>query len=177
MKGPSYAYLAPSGSWSRGCAASDYSLISRFGGWPNDRVTAFRSAGVRVVDDWARTLEDLPTLFTLLSVRWPHPFRRQERSGSQYSSIGDQEEDAGWNLKCSGSQPSVRGPAENFTGNVRVDPLFQAPCPGSVSGAYVTFEPGARSAWHTYPLGQTLIVTATRRLVSIWSRSAVRRPA
>ncbi|MBO9539736.1 cupin domain-containing protein [bacterium] len=63
-------------------------------------------------------------------------------------------------LQRSGSQPSVKGPAENFTGNVRIDPLFQAPGPGSVSGSYVTFEPGARSAWHTHPLGQTLIVTA-----------------
>jgi quercetin dioxygenase-like cupin family protein len=63
-------------------------------------------------------------------------------------------------LKRSGSQPSGKGPAENFTGNVRVDPLFQAPEPGRVAGALVTFEPGARSAWHTHPLGQTPIVTA-----------------
>jgi quercetin dioxygenase-like cupin family protein len=61
-------------------------------------------------------------------------------------------------LKRSGSQPSGKGPAENFTGNVRVDPLFQAPEPGRVAGALVTFEPGARSAWHTHPLGQTLFV-------------------
>ena len=63
-------------------------------------------------------------------------------------------------LKRNGSQHSVRGPAENFTGTVRVDPLFQAPGEGKFSGAYVTFEPGARSAWHTHPCGQTLIVTA-----------------
>ncbi|HEX2910524.1 MAG TPA: cupin domain-containing protein [Chloroflexia bacterium] len=63
-------------------------------------------------------------------------------------------------LKRSGSQPSAKGPAETFTGNVRVDPLFQAVAPGRVAGALVTFEPGARSAWHTHPLGQTLIVTA-----------------
>jgi quercetin dioxygenase-like cupin family protein len=60
----------------------------------------------------------------------------------------------------SGSQPSRPGPTENFTGSVRVDPLFQAHDPAHTSGAYVTFEPGARSAWHTHPLGQTLIVTA-----------------
>ena len=60
----------------------------------------------------------------------------------------------------SGSQPSGKGPSEYFTGVVRVDPLFQAPDPASVSGASVTFEPGARTAWHTHPLGQTLIVTA-----------------
>ena len=60
----------------------------------------------------------------------------------------------------SGSQPSRQGPAANFTGSVRVDPLFQAQDPSKVSGASVTFVPGARSAWHTHPLGQTLIVTA-----------------
>lgn len=59
-----------------------------------------------------------------------------------------------------GSQPSGKGTAEYFTGAVRIDPLFQAPEPGRVSGASVTFEPGARTAWHTHPLGQTLIITA-----------------
>lgn len=59
-----------------------------------------------------------------------------------------------------GSQPSTRGPAEYFTGAVRVDPLFQPKDPSRVAGASVTFEPGARTAWHTHPLGQTLLVTA-----------------
>ena len=59
-----------------------------------------------------------------------------------------------------GSQPSVKGPAEYFTGNVRVDPLFTAKDAAPFSGSYVTFEPGARSAWHTHPTGQHLIVTA-----------------
>jgi quercetin dioxygenase-like cupin family protein len=63
-------------------------------------------------------------------------------------------------IKRNGSQPSGKGPADWFTGAVRVDPLFQAPAPARVSGASVTFEPGARTAWHTHPLGQTLIVTA-----------------
>ncbi len=63
-------------------------------------------------------------------------------------------------IKRSGSQPSRKGPAEYFTGAVRVDPLFQAPDPAHVSGSSVTFEPGARTAWHTHPLGQTLIVTS-----------------
>src|SRR6266511_4852542 len=54
----------------------------------------------------------------------------------------------------SGSQPSSKGSAQYFTGSVRVDPLFQAKDPSHTSGAYVTFEPGARSAWHTHPLGQ-----------------------
>jgi quercetin dioxygenase-like cupin family protein len=63
-------------------------------------------------------------------------------------------------IKRAGSQPSNKGPAEYFTGTVRVDPLFQAPPPARAAGAAVTFEPGARTAWHTHPLGQTLIVTA-----------------
>jgi quercetin dioxygenase-like cupin family protein len=63
-------------------------------------------------------------------------------------------------IKRSGSQPSGKGPAEYFTGNVRIDPLFEAPDPARARGASVTFEPGARSAWHTHPLGQTLIVTS-----------------
>lgn len=60
----------------------------------------------------------------------------------------------------SGAQPSGKGPAEYFTGTVRIDPLFSAPDPARVAGASVTFEPGARTAWHTHPLGQTLIVTS-----------------
>jgi quercetin dioxygenase-like cupin family protein len=60
----------------------------------------------------------------------------------------------------SGSQASKKGPAEWFTGAVRIDPLMDAPAPARVAGASVTFEPGARTSWHTHPLGQTLIVTA-----------------
>ncbi len=63
-------------------------------------------------------------------------------------------------IKRIGSQPSVKAPAEWFTGTVRIDPLFQAPDPALVQTASVTFEPGSRTAWHTHPLGQTLIVTA-----------------
>lgn len=62
-------------------------------------------------------------------------------------------------IKRNGSQPSRKGPADWFTGAVRIDPLFQAPDPARVQGASVAFEPGARTAWHTHPLGQTLIVT------------------
>lgn len=64
-----------------------------------------------------------------------------------------------------GSQPSIKGPAETFTGAVRIDSLFQAASPARLGGAFVTFEPGARTAWHTHPLGQTLIVTAGAGLV------------
>ncbi|WP_247309625.1 cupin domain-containing protein [Ralstonia pseudosolanacearum] len=64
-------------------------------------------------------------------------------------------------LKRAGSQPSIKGPAEWFTGNVRIDPLNIAPqAPARASSASVTFEPGARTVWHTHPLGQTLIVTS-----------------
>ncbi|MDR3423245.1 MAG: cupin domain-containing protein [Xanthobacteraceae bacterium] len=63
-------------------------------------------------------------------------------------------------IKRNGSRPSGKGPAEYFTGAVRVDPLFRAPEPARGFGASVTFEAGARTAWHTHPLGQTLIVTA-----------------
>jgi quercetin dioxygenase-like cupin family protein len=68
----------------------------------------------------------------------------------------------------SGSQPSRPGPTENFTGFVRVDPLFQAHDPARATGASVTFEPGARSAWHMHPLGQILIVTAGTGRVQRW---------
>jgi quercetin dioxygenase-like cupin family protein len=62
-------------------------------------------------------------------------------------------------IKRVGSQASGKGPSEWFAGNVRIDPLFQAPDPARVQGASVTFESDARTAWHTHPLGQTLIVT------------------
>ena len=63
----------------------------------------------------------------------------------------------------SGSQPSSKGPAQWFSGDVAIDPLFEAPEPARVRGASVTFQPGARTAWHTQPLGQTLIVTSAQR--------------
>lgn len=72
----------------------------------------------------------------------------------------------------SGSQPSRQGPAENFTGSVRVDPLFQANDPSRAAGASVSFEPGARSAWHTHPRGQVLIVTAGVGRVQQWGGPA-----
>ena len=71
-------------------------------------------------------------------------------------------------IKRSGSQPSAKGPAEYFTGTVRIDPLFEAHDPARTLGASVTFEPGARTAWHTHPLGQTLIVTAGCGFVQRW---------
>jgi quercetin dioxygenase-like cupin family protein len=64
------------------------------------------------------------------------------------------------NITRSGTQPSQKGPAEYFTGSVRIDSRFQGAAPARIGGGIVTFEPGARTAWHTHPLGQTLIVTS-----------------
>lgn len=77
--------------------------------------------------------------------------------------------DADLRISRNGSQPAVAGPAENFTGRVRVEMPFRAEAPARVSGAVVTFEPGARTAWHTHPLGQTLIVTRGAGLVQRWA--------
>ena len=67
-----------------------------------------------------------------------------------------------------GSRPSAKGPTDWFTGAVRIDPLFNPHAPERVQGAHVTFEPGARTAWHTHPLGQTLIVTSGHGRVQRW---------
>jgi len=72
-------------------------------------------------------------------------------------------------IKRVGMQSSAKGPADWFTGTVRIDPLFEAPEPARVRGASVTFEPGARTAWHTHPLGQTLIVTSGLGWAQRWS--------
>jgi len=71
-------------------------------------------------------------------------------------------------IKRIGSQPSRKGQGEYFTGTVRIDPLFEAHDPARTVGVSVTFEPGARTAWHTHPLGQTLIVTFGRGLAQSW---------
>ena len=73
-------------------------------------------------------------------------------------------------IKKCGSQPSVKGPEECFTGNVRIDPLFNAIEPSRVSGALVTFEPSAYTAWHTHPLGQKLIVISGCGWVQCWGK-------
>jgi quercetin dioxygenase-like cupin family protein len=71
-------------------------------------------------------------------------------------------------LKRNGTQPSAKGPAEYFTGTVRVDPLFASTAPARTSAAVVTFEPGSRSNWHTHPLGQRLVVTSGCGYVQSW---------
>src|ERR1700712_3462810 len=72
-------------------------------------------------------------------------------------------------IKRVGSQPSGKGPADWFTGTVRVDPLFDRWDPARVSGGLVTFEPGARTAWHTHSLGQTLLITSGRGWIQQWA--------
>jgi len=76
-------------------------------------------------------------------------------------------------IKRSGSQPSSRGPAEWFSGSVRIDPLFQSSEPARAAGASVTFEPGARTAWHTHPLGQALIVASGLGITQCWGERPV----
>lgn len=72
-----------------------------------------------------------------------------------------------------GSQPSAQGPEQNFTGKVRVDPVFPATADMNYSASYVTFEPGARSAWHTHPAGQRLIVTSGVGRTGVWGGAVV----
>lgn len=74
-------------------------------------------------------------------------------------------------IKRIGSQPSRKGSEEYFTGQVRIDPLFETPAPATGVGAHVTFEPGARTAWHTHPLGQTLIITSGCGWVQKWGEA------
>jgi quercetin dioxygenase-like cupin family protein len=71
-------------------------------------------------------------------------------------------------IKRSGTRPGSKGPADWFTGTVAIDPLFDAPDPARVAGVSVTFEPGARTAWHVHPLGQTLVVTSGRGWAQRW---------
>jgi quercetin dioxygenase-like cupin family protein len=88
-----------------------------------------------------------------------------------FSSLADSvraQSEPGLRIARAGSQPSAVGPSDNFTGSVRVDMPFRAEPPARAGGALVTFEPGARTAWHTHPLGQTLIVTQGAGLVQRW---------
>jgi quercetin dioxygenase-like cupin family protein len=97
---------------------------------------------------------------SLLASASAHANQAGAASGSGAAPAASVQDSQTITITRSGSPPSSTGSAQYFTGSVRIDPLFQAKDPSKVSGAYVTFEPGARSAWHTHPLGQTLIVTA-----------------
>jgi quercetin dioxygenase-like cupin family protein len=101
--------------------------------------------------------------------------RLEEATASSRAGGHPAELTQGWQtmiITRSGSQPPSTGSAQYFTGSVRIDPLFQAKDPARASGARVTFEPGARTAWHTHPLGQTLIVTAGSGWVQQWGGQA-----
>ncbi len=82
------------------------------------------------------------------------------RGFAETPAVNDERRNGIMEIKRNGSRPSGKGPEAYFTGTVRVDPMFQVGDPARVSGGHVTFEPGARTAWHTHPLGQTLIVTS-----------------
>jgi quercetin dioxygenase-like cupin family protein len=107
---------------------------------------------------------------SLLGSACSHSNQGRIVSGADAASATSSEPSQAITITRSGSQPSRPGPAENFTGSVRIDPLFNANPPSRVSGGRVTFEPGARTAWHTHPLGQTLIVTAGSGWVRQWGR-------
>jgi quercetin dioxygenase-like cupin family protein len=99
-----------------------------------------------------------------------HATRSTFRSWSGVETIEDRtaKKDSNMEIKRVGSQPSSKGPADWFTGTVRIDSPFKGTEPSRVTGATVSFEPGARTAWHTHPLGQTLIVTAGCGWVQRW---------
>ncbi|GEM_PF-785882 len=105
----------------------------------------------------------------ILLITWRVALARGEREGKNFYTTEESHTGRNWpvgkkkrlmQIQRCGFQPSGKGPGDWFTGMVRIDPLFEAPAPARVRCASVTFEPGARTAWHTHPLGQTLIVTS-----------------
>src|SRR2546428_8881681 len=108
------------------------------------------------------------TSLSLLALACAEENREGTAPGSGSSPTVSVQDSQTISITRSGSQPSQKGSAEYFTGSVRIDPLFPARYPSRVSSASVTFEPGARTAWHTHPAGQILIVTAGAGLVQRW---------
>ena len=111
---------------------------------------------------WCLTRRSIPakcSIWCYRSSRWPRAIERWTNAGLSRQCCSRKGPE-NMEIKRVGTQASAKGPSDWFTGSVRIDPLFQAPDPAFVQGASVTFEPGARTAWHTHPLGQTLIVTA-----------------
>ena len=104
----------------------------------------------------------------LLVLASANPNQVRAASGSGASPVASSENSHTISITRSGSQPSAMGSVEYFTGAVRIDSRFQRSDPARVGGGIVTFEPGARTAWHTHPLGQTLIVTAGAGLIQQW---------
>jgi quercetin dioxygenase-like cupin family protein len=108
------------------------------------------------------------TSLFLLALAFPHANQACAASGAGASTVAASEDSRTISITRSCSQPSDKGPAERFTGSVRIVPLFQASVSSRMSGNNVTFEPGARTAWHTHPLGQTLIVTYGSGWIQQW---------
>jgi quercetin dioxygenase-like cupin family protein len=97
---------------------------------------------------------------TFLTVAAQTALARPAMTCAPIGGASTEKQEFSMDIKRIGTQPSSKGPAEWFTGTVRIDPLFPANAPARAAGASVTFEPGARTAWHTHPVGQTLIITA-----------------
>jgi 4-carboxymuconolactone decarboxylase len=108
------------------------------------------------------------TLMSLSRLAWTCANPRRAVSGSEARTAASSDASPTIRITRSGSQPARHGPAENFTGTVRIGPLLGANAPSRVSGGLVTFESDARTAWHTHPLGQTLIVTAGIGWIRQW---------
>jgi quercetin dioxygenase-like cupin family protein len=115
-----------------------------------------------------RLLAAMVMSLSLLALAFAYVNQARAASGSDAPLVASSEDSQTISITRSGSQPSSKGSAEYFTGSVRIDPLFKANDPSRASGALVTFEPSARTAWHTHPLGQTLIVTAGSGWVQQW---------
>ena len=116
-----------------------------------------------------------PIIVATLSLFLAAPAFSQTATGQGKPGTAAQGADAGpgeMTIARAGSQASIKGPAENFTGNVRVDPVFGAHPPVTTSAGAVTFEPRARSAWHTHPAGQVLVVTSGVGRIQQWGRKA-----
>ena len=104
----------------------------------------------------------------LLASAFAHANQARAASGSSAPQLASSGDSQTISITRSGSQPSAKGPIEYFAGAVHIDSRFQRSDPARVGGGIVTFEPGARTAWHTHPLGQTLIVTAGTGLIQQW---------
>ena len=108
------------------------------------------------------------TLISLFLFAWAVSHAQTGAAQADVWSSASAQESHSINITRSGSQQAIRGPAEHFTGSVQVEPLFPAHDPSRASGGKVTFAPRARSAWHTHPLGQTLIVTDGTGWIQQW---------
>src|SRR5207247_209707 len=140
------------------------------GSAPNATGCYLRNWSIRTrIHERERTEVKLIAVTALTFSLFAPAFAQTNQTGSSSNSAGAQAPGSqSIKIMRSGSQSSRQGAAENFSGKVRVDPLFEASAPGRARGSLVTFDPGARTAWHTHPLGQVLIVTAGVGRVQRW---------